>query len=138
MAKKKITVKKNIPVKADQPAEEVTVKQIRPQPATVAYYSNPEQPKEHVDVRPGETFEQAQQSQEAVRQAIQDRTLDDLRSDDNRHGLDLKAAGAPTPTWAKIVAAPFIILAFLLIAALMIGAIAIIVWFIGWAFFGAW
>jgi len=134
---KRIPVKKNIPVKADQPAEEVKVKQVRPQPTIVAYGANPNPPAEHTTLRPGETLEQAEQSKQAVRDAIQSRTLEDLRKEDN--GLRIqKPAGEPAPTWAKIIAAPFIVLAFLLVAALMIGAIAIIVWFIGWAFFGAW
>ena len=111
--------------------------QVRPQPTIVSYEANPTPPAEHITVQPGQTLEEAKDREDAVRKVIEDRTLEDLRIEDNRNRI-AKPAGAPAPLWAKIVAAPFIVLIFTAIAAALIGAIILIVWFIGWAIFGAW
>lgn len=117
--------------------EDIKRKQVRPQPTVVEYKENPNPPAEHVEIMPGETLEEAKAREKAIDEVMRNNKLDELREEDNSYRV-AKPAGKPQPLWAKIVAAPFIIGLFILALAIIIGAIAIIVWFIGWLVFGAW
>lgn len=135
--KKRIPVSKNIPVRSDDQPQPVPVENIRPQPTVVSYKANPNPPAKHTVIHPAGVYQNEKMNNGMAAAAKE--VHEDMKQ--NRFGDEpatQKPAGKPTPLWAKIVAAPFIILIFLAIAAILIGIITVIVWFIGWAIFGAW